>query len=108
MLHARSPHTTFRVARVTAWALMPLAVAYLLGLGTGVIPDTRLALAVFVALTSGCVGAAVVSALAACQVAIHHAFRAGLETGQASVWPGDPDTRPRPTKDGDPLLRLVE
>jgi hypothetical protein len=74
----------------------------------GVVPDSRVWFGLYNLCLVGGLGAVTVAALAACQVAIHHAFRAGLETGQASVWDQDTAPVPHPDEKADPLLRLVE
>ena len=104
--HARHPGKVFRVARASAWVFIPLALAVLTGWAAGLLPNNRLTLAMYNTLVMAGLGSVIVAVGAACQIAIHNAFRAGFETGQASVWPGDRDTLPKRTGE-DPLLRLV-
>lgn len=98
--------------RVLTWAVrtlvvtLPMVLATLAGWVSGVLPDTRFMLAAYMTLLLICVGAGCVAMLASCQLAIHQAFSAGYQTGQASVWPQDMDTHPAPSDD--PVLRLVE
>lgn len=59
------------------------------------------------------VGAAAVALLAGVHLAVHEAFRAGLETGRASVDPDGVDPLKRAQQrrrkgERDPLLRLVD
>lgn len=104
--HAPSPRT---VARAALWVLRitgPLAAAMLAGWLFRWLPDTRRMLVLYNTLLLLVTGAGCVYFLSMVQLAIHQAFSAGYQTGQASVWPNDRETRPR--KDQDPLLRLVE
>lgn len=101
-----NPRTVRRLALATALVCLPSALAVLVSWAVGLLPDVRLVAATYQTLLMAGLASVIVAALAACQVAIHNAFRAGYETGQASVFPGDPDTHPRP--DEDPVLRLVE
>lgn len=97
---------TVTYARRIAWGSGVMTLATLVLWVVGVLPDARLTLAVYFTLVCGTGASVVVAALGANQVAIHHAFAAGYQTGAASVWPEDAETHPAP--EDDPVLRLVE
>lgn len=105
---ARAPRKVYRRAKrvmgaSAALAAVVLALWALPGWG---LPNTRLTMAFYLTLLMMAVGSGCVMMVAGCQLAIHHAFAAGLETGRASVW-ADETSRPA-DRQADPVLRLVE
>ena len=108
-------HWSTWVAVTTA----PITALALVGWVAGLWPDTRQMAMAYMTLLLVCVGAGIIAALSACNLAIHRAFSAGFQTGEASVDPGagDPlmvarqravnhDRTRHPHRD--PLLELVE
>lgn len=114
-MHHRTPQTVHRQAMWVVKVTGPLSLATLVAWVLQWLPDARpfAVLMVYQLLLVVFVSAGAVAAVSAAQLAIQHAFRAGFETGQASVDPGDPDPLPRHRRqrergNGDALLRLIE
>ena len=103
---AASARCTYTWSIRTIVTTAPIATAQLVAMVAGWAPDSRVALALYLTTLLVAVGAGCVACVSASQLAIHQAFNAGLRTGQASVWPDDPDHQA--ARDVDPLLRLVE